>query len=72
MPNKKEKIAVFYKFSPKSFGSSQKSSTFAPAKQKCIGVWCNGNTTDSGPVILGSSPSTPTQKKVSLGKPFLF
>ena len=25
-----------------------------------IGVWCNGNTTDSGPVILGSSPSTPT------------
>ena len=26
------------------------------------GVWCNGNTTDSGPVILGSSPSTPTQK----------
>lgn len=27
-----------------------------------IGIWCNGNTTDSGPVILGSSPSTPTQK----------
>ena len=27
-----------------------------------IGVWCNGNTTDSGPVILGSSPSTPTKK----------
>ena len=26
-----------------------------------IGVWCNGNTTDSGPVILGSSPSTPTK-----------
>ena len=25
-----------------------------------IGVWCNGNTTYSGPVILGSSPSTPT------------
>ena len=30
---------------------------------KDIGVWCNGNTTDSGPVILGSSPSTPTGKK---------
>ena len=28
-----------------------------------IGVWCNGNTTDSGPVILGSSPSTPTAEK---------
>ena len=27
-----------------------------------IGVWCNGNTTDSGPVILGSSPSTPTER----------
>ena len=26
-----------------------------------IGIWCNGNTTDSGPVILGSSPSIPTQ-----------
>ncbi len=25
-----------------------------------IGIWCNGNTTDSGPVILGSSPSIPT------------
>ncbi len=29
---------------------------------KGIGVWCNGNTTDSGPVILGSSPSTPTEQ----------
>ncbi len=25
-----------------------------------IGVWCNGNTTDSGPVIPGSNPGTPT------------
>ena len=42
---------------------------FAPV----IGVWCNGNTTDSGPVILGSSPSTPTRKrKASIWKPFLF
>ena len=42
---------------------------FAPV----IGVWCNGNTTDSGPVILGSSPSTPTRKsKASKWKPFLF
>ena len=29
-----------------------------------IGIWCNGNTTDSGPVILGSSPSIPTDEKV--------
>ena len=37
--------------------------TFASQKQKeliDIGIWCNGNTTDSGPVILGSSPSIPT------------
>ena len=27
-----------------------------------IGVWCNGNTTDSGPVILGSNPGSPTGK----------
>ena len=25
-----------------------------------IGIWCNGNTTDSGPVIPGSSPGIPT------------
>ena len=28
-----------------------------------LGLWCNGNTTDSGPVFLGSSPSSPTEKK---------
>ena len=27
-----------------------------------IGLWCNGNTTDSGPVFPGSSPGSPTQK----------
>ena len=27
-----------------------------------IGIWCNGNTTDSGPVIPGSSPGIPTKK----------
>ncbi len=38
-----------------------------------LGLWCNGNTTDSGPVILGSSPGSPTQKKgMSIGTfPFL-
>ncbi len=33
MQKKKENFAVFYKFSAKNFGSSQKSSTFAPAKR---------------------------------------
>ena len=29
-------------------------------KIKGIGVWCNGNTADSGPAFPGSSPGTPT------------
>ena len=29
-------------------------------KNKGIGVWCNGNTADSGPAFPGSSPGTPT------------
>ena len=29
--------------------------------KKIIGLWCNGNTTDSGPVILGSNPGSPTK-----------
>ena len=33
------------------------SSIFLKSK---IGIWCNGNTTDSGPVIPGSSPGIPT------------
>ena len=52
---------------PKNFGDSKKCCTFAPAIEKqyawdCndIGIWCNGNTTDSGPVIPGSSPGIPT------------
>ena len=34
--------------------------TFAPEKLIPIGVWCNGNTADSGPAFPGSSPGTPT------------
>ena len=29
-----------------------------------IGVWCNGNTADSGPAFPGSSPGTPTKRKI--------
>ena len=28
-----------------------------------IGLWCNGNTTDSGPVFPGSNPGSPTEKE---------
>ena len=30
--------------------------------QNVIELWCNGNTTDSGPVIPGSSPGIPTKR----------
>ena len=29
--------------------------------QNKFGVWCNGNTADSGPAFPGSSPGTPTK-----------
>ena len=81
--NKRGKFALFLKKMQKNFGVSRKSSTFALAFREMlqksagctlnIGVWCNGNTTDSGPVILGSSPSTPTEKKkASISEAFLF
>ena len=28
-----------------------------------FGVWCNGNTADSGPAFPGSSPGTPTKNR---------
>ena len=28
-----------------------------------IGLWCNGNTADSGPAFPGSSPGSPTKKR---------
>ena len=35
-----------------------------------IGIWCNGNTTDSGPVIPGSSPGIPTREHLSFERCF--
>lgn len=31
--------------------------------QQSIGIWCNGNTADSGPAFPGSSPGSPTTMK---------
>ena len=67
---KVEKNAFFYKKVPKNFASFEKSTTFAPAiRNKRVlktkfGVWCNGNTADSGPAFPGSSPGTPTNKEL--------
>ena|GEM_PF-1753900 len=52
----------------KSFGGKKKTSTFAAlfgereAKDIKLGYGVIGNTTDSGPVIPGSSPGIPTEK----------
>ena len=35
---------------------------------KIIGLWCNGNTTDSGPVIPGSNPGSPTKHQLFTDK----
>ena len=31
-----------------------------------IGIWCNGNTADSGPAFTGSSPGIPTKRERNL------
>ena len=36
-----------------------------------LGIWCNGNTTDSGPVFPGSSPGIPTRKRLPTKSLFL-
>ena len=41
-------------------------------RAKFLAKWCNGSTTDSGSVCLGSSPSLATKKKDSRLRVFLF
>ena len=44
-----------------------------PLHPKSIGLWCNGNTADSGPAFPGSSPGSPTAESFSLTETlFLF
>ena len=57
----------FEKILPKKFAFRVFFVSLQP--QNGIGVWCNGNTTDSGPVIPGSNPGTPTQS-LDLGRGF--
>ena len=45
---------------------------FCIVKKKIIGLWCNGNTTDSGPVILGSNPGSPTKATLTPRVVFLY
>ena len=57
-------MQIFYIFLGESFVSSEKVPTFAAQKGDFlvfIGLWCNGNTADSGPAFPGSSPGSPTK-----------
>ena len=47
------------KKSSKNVCITKKCCTFA--SQLSIGLWCNGNTADSGPAFPGSSPGSPTE-----------
>ena len=65
---KTENFGVFNKKMRFFFVVSEKTTTFAVAFRENalqIGVWCNGNTADSGPAFPGSSPGTPTRKTLS-------
>ena len=59
--------ALTIKKETKHFVSCSQSPTFAPVfwsyvlRPPDFGVWCNGNTADSGPAFPGSSPGTPTR-----------
>ena len=71
---KKEKKTVFWwKNKAKSLECDEKAVSLQRQKQNgwfCwkIGLWCNGNTTDSGPVFPGSSPGSPTGLKWNRGR----
>ena len=41
-------------------------------QSETIELWCNGNTTDSGPVFPGSSPGSSTEKVEQNVRPFSF
>ena len=41
-------------------------------QSETIELWCNGNTTDSGPVFPGSSPGSSTEKVERNVRPFSF
>ena len=58
----------------KIFGKTKKIYTFAPSKMTLDSVlWCNGNTSDSGPEIQGSSPCRTTKVALIIQmQPFLF
>ena len=53
-------FSFFSKKNGKTICITKKSCTFA--SQMSLGLWCNGNTADSGPAFPGSSPGSPTER----------
>ena len=54
------------------FADKKLSSTFASSlrQEHIIGLWCNGNTTDSGPVIPSSNLGSPTPRPPPIAEVF--
>ena len=61
---KNSKKRTFFHFFKQKKGENifftEKSCTFA--SHLSLGLWCNGNTADSGPAFPGSSPGSPTER----------
>ena len=69
--SKQQKEIIFHFFKQKKSKIvcfTKKRCTFA--SQLSIGLWCNGNTADSGPAFPGSSPGSPTKKEVDISTSF--
>ena len=58
------------KKSSKNICITKKCCTFA--SQLSIGLWCNGNTADSGPAFPGSSPGSPAKYEPLNERPLFF
>ena len=66
---KGKKNIFFQQKNRKIFFYIEKMCNFAP--HLGIGLWCNGNTADSGPAFPGSSPGSPTIEVLLLQNLFL-
>ena len=63
-------FSFFSKKNGKTICITKKSCTFA--SQMSLGLWCNGNTADSGPAFPGSSPGSPTKRDFRMEISLLF
>ena len=64
---RRDKMSIFAKKTAELFAIPNLFVSLHP-QTKIIGLWCNGNTTDSGPVIPGSNPGSPTNHQLFTDK----